>query len=203
MSPTDNLQAKIQQEITELTTSVSGLVESFRKLQNPLAESHRKVPQATNQLDKISEQTEAATSQMLDMIEQITQREDEIIKDLGVVKQKAESGETTEIGALADVLTVKATTNLNDAYAIMEALQFQDITAQQMDHAASLLEDIEGKLRHVLTNVSGDEAPEKLEEPAIQKKKRAYDPHADLFNKTTNQEDIDSLFQNPKQQPVE
>jgi hypothetical protein len=76
----------------------------------------------------------------------------------------------------------------------MEALQFQDITAQQMDHAASLLEDVEGKLHGIISTLVGQG-----DMPAVPKataKKRAYDPHADMVDKKTDQDTIDTLFAN-------
>ncbi|MCP4673955.1 MAG: protein phosphatase CheZ, partial [Deltaproteobacteria bacterium] len=185
--------AKIQREIFELTTSIAGLVAGFKKLKRPLAESHEKVPQATDQLDKISEQTEAAAHQMLDQIEHITQREDELIKCAEQVKAKIEDGETTEAVPMIDNIVEMANNNLNDAYMIMDSLQFQDITAQQMDHAASILEDIEIKLDSILATM-GDSVRSDREARGL-KKNRAYDPHADLFARKTNQEDIDSLFE--------
>ncbi len=42
MSGTDNMQDKIQQEIADLTQSITALVESVRKLRNPLSESQEK-----------------------------------------------------------------------------------------------------------------------------------------------------------------
>jgi methyl-accepting chemotaxis protein len=68
MSENQPLQYRIQEEITELAASVNQIVTKFRELQNPLKESSEKVPIATEQLDKISEQTEAATHQMLDRV---------------------------------------------------------------------------------------------------------------------------------------
>jgi chemotaxis regulatin CheY-phosphate phosphatase CheZ len=194
MPGTENLQSKLQREIGELSTSINGLIESFRKLKTPLVESHQKVPQATNQLDKISEQTEAAAHRMLDMIEQITQREQEVIDGLGAAKTvAAESKNDKLVGLIADI-EEKANTNLNDAYTIMDALQFQDITSQQMNHAAALLEEIENKLRHILGVVGADGVTAQQ----TTAKKRAYDPHADLFDRKTEQTDIDNIFSKGK-----
>lgn len=192
MASTEKVQAKIQREILELSSSIAGLVASFKKLKRPLAESHEKVPMATDQLDKISEQTEAAAHQMLDQIEQITQREDELIKCAGEARLKAQAGATVELVPMIDTIIDMANNNLNDAYMIMDSLQFQDITAQQMDHAASILEDIETKLDSIMA-VMGD-ADRARTEMQSTRKIRAYDPHADLFDRKTNQEDIDSLF---------
>jgi len=197
MSTKESLQARIQKEIAELTGAISGLVEGFKKLQRPLVESHEKVPQATNQLDKISAQTEEATHRMLDMVEKITQREDDVIKGIGKIRAEANAGNTARIEDLAAEVYEKANQNLNDAFMIMDSLQFQDITAQQMDHAASLLEDIEEKLHHILAAIGADGA---LAEEAgtVQRKVRAYDPHADFVDRKANQADIDTLFSKQK-----
>lgn len=194
MSSENTLQAKIQKEIAELSSSIGEVIAGFRKLQSPLVESRNKVPQATSQLDKITEQTEAVTGRMLDMVEQLTQREEEVMRGLETIRDKVRAGETGEVDGLIENLTVKAGDNLNDGYQIMEALQFQDITAQQMDHAASLLEDVEDKLHGIITTLSGsrDVGPE----PKGPAKQRAYDPNADMTDKKTDQDAIDSIFAN-------
>jgi len=194
MSSQDTLHKSVQKEIAELTTSISEVVAGFRKLQRPLVESRNKVPQATNQLDKITEQTEAVTAKMLDMVEQLIQREDEVMRGLETVRENVKAGETESVDALVETLVAKIEDNMNDGYQIMEALQFQDITAQQMDHAASLLEDVEGKLHGIINSLGGASDREPI--PVTASKKRAYDPHADLVDKKTNQDAIDSIFAN-------
>lgn len=201
MSGSETLQTKIQREIGELSDAVNQVVESFRQVKNPLVESQEKVPMATDQLDKISEQTEAAAHQMLDRIEQITQREEDIIAGLKQIRELAAATANNEAVGVVDTINAKAETNLNDAFMIMDALQFQDITAQQMNHAASLLEDIEEKLKKIVSALNGqgiiDDASD---DDARERKNRVYDPHADFSDKRTEQEDIDSLFAKGKQE---
>ena len=192
MTAKEGLQARIQREIGELTESISGLVEGFKKLQRPLVESHEKVPQATNQLDKISAQTEQATHRMLDMIEKITQREEEVIGGIQQLREKAAAGDTSDIEQSCTTITQRAQQNLDDAYMIMDSLQFQDITAQQMNHAASILEEIESKLHQILSGIG---APVRKEESDQPRRQRAFDPHADFVDRQANQADIDSLFE--------
>ncbi len=197
MSVTENVQMKIQHEISGLSEAISKLVDNLRSLKRPLVESRAQVPQATDQLDKISQQTEAATQQMLDKVEHVMQREEEIVNDMAQLKEKVLAGDVEAVNATAEAVAERANANLNDVYLIMDALQFQDITAQQMDHAASILEDIEGKLQNILSRTGDDQ--ECVAEPGDgNRKKRAYDPHADLFNQKTKQEDIDTIFNEVK-----
>ena len=196
MTGQNALQSKIQREIGEVSEALTRIVESFRQVQSPLLESKEKVPQATSQLDKINEQTEAAAHQMLDRIEKITQREDELIAGLARFGEFAPVAADAELASLAITLTEKAHTNLNDAFLIMDALQFQDITAQQMNHAAALLEDIERKLQAILSAISGEVPPAEESKPTD--RTRVFDPNAEFSDKQTQQEDIDSLFSRRK-----
>ncbi|HOP06938.1 MAG TPA: protein phosphatase CheZ [candidate division Zixibacteria bacterium] len=191
MSDSSNLQNQIQNEVFELAKSINNVVGQFRDIQRPLAESQAKVPKATRQLDKINEQTEAATQRMLDMIEQIQAREEATIDGLSHLRPQIEGKDMTHFRDLIDRLIEHANHNLDDTYTLVDNLQFQDITAQQMNHAAWLLEDIENKLRRILTVMQGyDDQGEDND----RHRERVFDPNADLVTKRTAQEDIDNLF---------
>lgn len=191
MSGTNTLHTKIQSEVVNLASSIKDIVDKFKQLHAPLSESKETVPKATEQLDKVSEQTEAATHQMLDRIEKITERDQNVIAGLKKLKDDSAEGAST-----VDSLIEMVESNCGDAYLIMDALQFQDITAQQMDHAASLLEEIELKLVGIVGVLDGEQ--ERVDDTAdsLPRKERAFDPHADMFEAKTGQKDIDSMVQN-------
>lgn len=186
---------RIEQEIQELTEKINVIVENYKSVGNPLIESSQEVPKATKQLDKISKQTEDAAHRMLDTIEQVTQREDEVIEGLEKMKVLADGND--EISVLTESLMTKVSQNCNDIFTIMDALQFQDITAQQLNHAVVLLEELEQKLHTILKGLHGD-TDQITTSTLATKKKRAYDPQADLHEKLTEQEAIDSLFEGKK-----
>lgn len=192
MSEVINLQDKIKAELMDISGTINEIVESYKQLHSPLIETQENVPKATEQLDKISEQTEAATHRMLDTAEMITQREDEVIAGLNKIKTMVQNKELDTIDILCDEIAQKASDNSNDAFVIMDALQFQDITSQQIDHAVVLLEELGLKLHKILTVLGGEDIA--AEQDIAPSKKRAFDPHADLFDKKTNQSDIDNLF---------
>ncbi len=198
MSNNPTLQEKIQNEIAALAESITDAVEKFKQLQHPLTESSEHVPKATHQLDKITQQTEAATHQMLDLIEGIVQREESLKKGLGETINEIAEGKTQEASTRLEGLTEMADTTCNDAYTIMDALQFQDITAQQVNHAAALLDALDTKLKHALRVMAGGGAGDDEAEETASAPERAYDPHADLFEKRTEQDEIDNLFSQKK-----
>jgi chemotaxis regulatin CheY-phosphate phosphatase CheZ len=194
MPGTSDLQTRIQKEILELASSINDIVQKFKELKNPLAESHDRVPRATEQLDKIDEQTQAATHQMLDKVEEISQREEELIQGLANIKDLISKDQVADVGSLVDTLIEKANATVNDVYTIMDALQFQDITSQQMNHAASLLEEVEGKLNGIINVLHGKQNASDPKESEKKIKPRVFDPHADMSDKKTDQSEIDSLI---------
>lgn len=185
----------IPAEIELLADSISQIVRNFRQLNNPLSESQEKVPLAAQQLDKVTEQTEAATHRMLDIVESITDREEGIIAGLQVLSELAAGEQSDKIKTKADELAAQAKANLNDSYRIMDALQFQDITAQQINHATCLLEQIQTKLGDIGDVLTGREPQqqEPSEQPGADRR-LAYDPNADLFIKRTEQAEVDDLI---------
>ncbi|MBU8934581.1 MAG: protein phosphatase CheZ [candidate division Zixibacteria bacterium] len=191
MAISEKLYQKMQSEVVALASSITEVVDKFRQLQNPLAESRETVPRATEQLDKISEQTEAAAHQMLDKVEGISQREEEVIQGLKAIKVKVVDGDLGDFAPSVDALIKKVQTNYEDAFLIMDALQFQDITAQQMNHAASLLESLETRLNSIVSVIQGSND---VAEATVEHKERVFDPNAEFTNTKTTQADIDSLF---------
>lgn len=194
MSEQNMLQDNIRKEIVELSDSINEIISNYKRLRNPLAETQKKVPKATKHLDKINEQTEAAAHQMLDMVEKITERAEETVEGLKEVKNKVVNDKSNEIMTIIDALIDKASTTCNDAFSIMDILQFQDITSQQLNNAVVLLEELEKKINKILAVLYGKDCLKMERKPEKNKVERAFDPNADLFEKKTNQEDIDSLF---------
>ncbi len=185
------IKNKIESEITDLTGALGKVIATFRSMKTPLIESHGKVPQATTQLDKVVDQTEAATTGMLDILEAISQREEQVVTDLKALKTEATNWSDEQIAAAITSVEEKAEANLNDVYQVMDALQFQDITSQQIQHAASVLEELELRLQSIINVVGGEE---EQASGAEFEKKRVFDPNADLYEKKTEQADVDSLF---------
>jgi chemotaxis protein CheZ len=188
------LSDQIRNELEKLTESISGMMENMKKMETPIFESRRRLPKANEQLDKITAQTEAATHQMLDMVEQILEYQEKIVQFSGEVlefmKKSPSEGVDTMLEKINSIHEM-ATTSQNSSFLIMDALQFQDITAQQMNHASHLLEDIEGRLQHLLLVFDGNDINELAADK--RRKDRAYDPDADLFEGKP-QEEVDDII---------
>lgn len=187
---------KIHQELRELTASISIMMEAFRKIRQPIQESSIKVPTTAHHLEKVTEQTERATHKVLDMIEAITNRESQICGWVDQIKELV-PGELlsshAQIGTMLTDIKVNANNNLNDSYNIMDALQFQDITTQQIDHAISLLDDVEDKLILMLNTVGVKGSDQSKARPV--RKVKAFDPNAGFSaDNPTQQQEIDRII---------
>lgn len=189
---------QIRTELKELTDSISVMMSTFRSIKKPMQESSDKLPTTTSQLEKVTEQTENAANKVLDMVESISNRESDITNDIQKVQDTiadANFEKSDELKELLGNIKSNSEANLNDAYNIMDALQFQDITTQQIDHAISLLDDVEEKL-HVMLKAVGVKPDKKA--PAKDRKK-AFDPNATYSaSNKAQQEDIDQIISNFK-----
>jgi chemotaxis regulatin CheY-phosphate phosphatase CheZ len=189
----DSTSAKsIHNELKELADSINQIIRGIKAAQEPLTESHSKVPQATEQLEQITKQTEDAAHRMLDMVEAITGREGEIeaqIKELRRALPTTYFRHNSRVKLIVETIRDKALSNQNDAYAIMDALQFQDITSQQVNHAISLLEQVENRLQDALTTFDVEAVA--AIEPG--RKQRAFDPNARYSPNSAQQSSVDEL----------
>lgn len=187
--------------LSALEESIQEFLDSLKEIRAPLKDSSSALPKATSQLDRISEQTQVATNKVLDLVDDIANSQNEIIKTLNeVINLVADDSSSTEaISGKLESAEECANRTLNDTYTIMDALQFQDITTQQMDHAASLLEDVEGKLNGIIGEISSGDNPNESSEPVAPKKVRAFDPHADMEFKHTDQSGVDDIISSSKE----
>lgn len=193
MENTKLLVTKIQDEIKELTDSINDVVGTFKKMQAPLAESQAKVPEATQQLEKITEQTENATQQVIDRVESISNISEDIVNEIGVLRKALPATYFKNRSKIRDTIgniEGKAQQNLDDAFLILNALQFQDITSQQIHQASVLMEEVEQKLQNLLSVFDGKEGIEKIKS-IVQDK--AFDPEANFGDMSDTQNHVDSL----------
>jgi chemotaxis regulatin CheY-phosphate phosphatase CheZ len=186
---------QIRHELKELTSSISRMMEIFRQIKRPIQESFETVPTTAQHLEKVNEQTEQAANKVLDMVESINSREAHITEGIKKINECIPADVLKKSPDLAKTLheiAAAAEANLNDSFSIMDAMQFQDITSQQMNHAITLLDDVEDKLVSLLDTVGL-----KIENSQIKtvKKKRVYDPNAKFtLDDPKKQKEIDEII---------
>jgi chemotaxis regulatin CheY-phosphate phosphatase CheZ len=196
---TETVSRKIEEELRGLAGSIDELIRSFRSMQRPIEESRRQVPEATMQLERINQQAEEATHRVLDMVEMIANESSAIVQDLTVLRKALPATYFKNRSKVRDTFEKIRRTSAScqeNAFAIMDALQFQDITSQQLAHTASLLDAVETKL-HSIKGLFGS-SPDDANEDLIAKKSRAFDPDARYESSGESQNQVDELVSSVK-----
>lgn len=160
------------------------------EINNSLQLSTHKLPTASDNISQATETSEAATVEIMDKLDGISQKL--------VSMEKPAKGSNQEI--IQDIQ--------NDIHETITALQFQDITAQQLDHASRILKVIFEKFQELFESLNQLRSKTKLGGNVLDIMEQAGDVELreqskqDFDDKTKDnihkniesQEDIDRLF---------
>jgi hypothetical protein len=144
------------------------------------------------QLQKVTSTTEEATNKIMDVAEHL---DDEQMTILDLLEKLKENDDAKN--SLIDEITEKIHQNQDAAFTIIDFLQFQDITAQQIAGAYSLLSDTEKTLLYVAGLLNEfdevDDSSKGSTEHYIDK--NAFNSDAKFVDKKDIQNAIDNLFE--------
>ena len=148
------------------------------------------------QLVKITSATEAATTKILDVSDALTEKQNDVIDKLdALLESKPELEEKIE-DIKNDIYSQQ-----DDTFMILDHLQFQDITSQQLEGAFGMLVQIEEKLL-IIANLM--EGLDNLTFEKLRARNAAYDSDAEFKDQSNTQQNIDSMFKESKDStPVE
>ncbi|PID28366.1 MAG: hypothetical protein CSB55_05205 [Candidatus Cloacimonadota bacterium] len=162
----------IQSSRSELKKSVDGLIKKTGM-----------------QLQKITSTTEEATNKILDIAEKLDEDQEKII----ALIEKIEAGSDNEIFA---EIKEKIYKNQESAFTIIDFLQFQDITAQQIAGAYALLSDTETTLLRVSNLLKEfDDRETALKTLKIDIDRNSFNSDAAFSDKKDIQNAIDDMFE--------
>jgi len=183
--------SKITEKTTYTHILVQSVINSIYSSRKELKDSVDGLLRKTgDQLGKITATTEAATNKILDEAMKLDSDQNTIIDKLDALKNLATSEELN-----ADVETLKGMiyNNQDSVFNIIQFLQFQDITAQQIKGAYSLLHDTEKTLIYVSNLLKEFELGDnELTLPLIDK--NSFNATATFVNKQNIQNAIDDMF---------
>ena len=149
--------------------------------------------QTGNQLHKITSTTQDATNKILDEADKLNSDQDIIIGKLDELK-KAAAGDATD--AIIEEIKGMVYSNQESTFNIMGHLQFQDITAQQIAGAYSLLSDTEKTLIYVSNLMKEFDFGENDPDVLLQSiDKNSFNAEATFKDKAEIQGLIDDLFE--------
>ncbi len=183
------------EETIKFVEGIVGEVHLVRvQIENSFSESGA-LKTAVQTLDLIPDSTLRATDQILNTLDNIMAREGEMSEIINQLTEKKSEFDETMQGNV-DRLQEIFTENQNEHFAIMDALQFQDITTQQIQHVNDLLENTEKKLNELALKLKGlDEADIRNIIKAASKPERVYDPNAEFKHRESEQNFADELYE--------
>ncbi|RJP65585.1 MAG: hypothetical protein C4539_13090 [Ignavibacteriales bacterium] len=207
----------IVQSLTEFMKDVVPLLENIN---SSIAESTTKMPQASNHIYNVTSANELATTEILDLVDQISERinqsnsiinelfnkEETKLAKLEILK-KSLSGNTEAIKLLDEILLEpdsqnsikKVQENLNlvndDSYKITLSLQVQDITAQQLAAVNHLIESVHNALTSIIMNIEQADLTDELKSlKVIHTDTSTFDSNASYYDGASKQQVADDLL---------
>jgi len=162
-------------QIAKLVYFIEEIVPLLNIIHDDLHQSADMIPTATEKLDKVTSATEIAATEVMDIVDNVINRlntmsisVDEVNKileksfDAKTIKQK-----TTTIQSEID-------NSQEDLFLIMNALQFQDITTQQINTIASTIDTVHKRLEELLKGFEDGVKESSFDRTA------AFDPNAEF-----------------------
>ncbi len=178
----------------DLFKFIKDVIPLMMSIKSSIEDSASKLPTASENINTVSATTELATHQMLDKLDIIMDNMDK----LSVGLPDDETGKEKK-GMITSVQ--------NEVADIINALQFQDITSQQLEHANRILEAIYGKFIMLFDSIRTVKARSLVGEEIIgaleEEHRQRLEKESENFNKETedivrnkgiSQSDIDRLF---------
>ncbi len=173
--------------------AVVGAIRMLRKTRGALERATVEQVQSTQQkLREVTSTTELAATDMLDGLDRalkLTDRLEEIAGD----DEAPDTGDETAAAIRRDLR--------EELFRLIGCLQFQDIAAQQLSHASSVLLEVEERLEGVvdLFDVSGvlgaaATGAETANDATAEQEARGYDPAATLQDAAHRQAMADEIF---------
>ncbi|MCD4827953.1 MAG: hypothetical protein K8R90_00800 [Candidatus Cloacimonetes bacterium] len=190
-------------EITELPDTVTKSYELIQSVILSIHNSRSELKKSVDglikktgvQLKKVTSTTEEATNKILDVAEKLDEDQMKIIALVDDLEAGNSTGDKEGSTARYEDIRSKIYQNQESAFLIMDYLQFQDITAQQIAGAYSLLSDTEKTLLYVSDLLHRfDSNREALASVMHDADKRSFNEDASFSDKKVMQDAIDDLF---------
>lgn len=188
-----------------------------------IAESTNKIPKAKDHISDVTQATELATTEILDLVDTISEdlkdssdqlnelKQDNINKlneldeiitsvDNPKIKEKLEKLKSEfNSNSLIDQLLEKLSKANNETYNITISLQVQDITSQQLAAVNHLIESVQERLSSLINTLDENELKDvKLDNGSHYPEDVSFDPHASYKSQTTKQKMADAIINDRK-----
>ncbi|MHB9030965.1 MAG: protein phosphatase CheZ, partial [Candidatus Latescibacterota bacterium] len=148
---------KYMPQIAKLVFFIEEIIPLLQTIHSSLHQSTELIPSATEKLDKVTSATEMATTEVMDIVDNVISRLNSMSSNLDSIEKNAGNPDAA-VPLNAKIAEIRSQINgsQDDLFSLMNALQFQDITTQQINSIGSVIESVYGKLSELLHGFDDD-----------------------------------------------
>ena len=183
---------KYMPQIAKLVVFIEDVIPLLDAIHDDIHQSTSLIPKATAKLDKVTSATEMAATEVMDIV-------DNVIEKLNAITEKVEtieehSSDPDQVKKAAADIRSKVDASQDDLFSIMNALQFQDITTQQINAINHTIDSVQIKLGELLRGFEEDGFE------LAKVRNFAFDPDAefDFERSSESQKVADEMIENLK-----
>jgi len=149
---------KYMPQIAKLVYFIEEVIPLLDTIHQDLHQSSKIMPTATEKLDKVTSATEMATTEVMNIVDNVIERLNNMSTTLGEIDEQIEkeSNLLESIKVKTGVIRQEIDGSQDDLFSIMNALQFQDITTQQINSIANVIDTVQSKLGELLQGFDED-----------------------------------------------
>jgi len=138
-------------QIAKLVFFIEELVPLLNVIYDGLHQSADIIPTATEKLDKVTSATELAATEIMDIVDNVISRLNSMSNSVDEVNKILEkSSDAKTIKQKTAAIQSEIDNSREDLFLIMNALQFQDITTQQIKTIVSTIDTVHKRLGGLL-----------------------------------------------------
>jgi chemotaxis regulatin CheY-phosphate phosphatase CheZ len=186
---------KYMPQIVKLVNFIEEVIPLLQTIHVNLHQSTEMIPSASEKLGKVTTATELATTKVMDIVDNVIVRLNTMYTYLGEMEEQVASPAAGDliIRKISD-LRNEVNGSHDDLFSIMNALQFQDITTQQINSIGSVIDTVQTKLYELLKGFDEERIALNL------KKSESFDPNAefDFDRSAESQRFVDKIIKQKK-----
>ncbi len=185
---------EINTELSDVPITLDKTYDIIKDIINSVSQSRAQlkgaveglIKQTGDQITKVTSATEEATNKMLDVSDTLTEKQNTLIEKIDKIIE-----EKPDLTSLFEEIKEDIYSQQDDTFMILDHLQFQDITSQQLEGAFSMLGQIEEKLLLIAKLLEG---LDELSFKKMEKSSAVFDSNAEFKDQAETQAEIDKLL---------
>ena len=145
-------------QIAKLVFFIEEVVPLLNSIHDEIHQSSKIIPTASEKLDKVTSATEMAATEVMDKVDNVIERLDTMNSTLDDIDEHIDKDESlSHLKEKTNVIRQELDGSQDDLFSIMNTLQFQDITTQQIHSTAEVIDSVQTKLCELLSGFDDNE----------------------------------------------